>query len=294
MSLDAVKILEIFITINPKKEILECIQKSLITGAKKTVKIEKNASFTNKNLTIVTPNPEQIVFAGHDSHFKELLNQADISLPDGVGVVWASKFAHSSQVTVNSERILKAIPGIEFMEELVAIAAKQHVPVALIGGRNGLALKTFDCLSKTHPKLLGWAIDGPEARIQGSRLTVQSQNTNTDEYFQDLAKRIVDSGVQMVFVGLGAPKQEYFIERLRRWIPGQARDDKGVIIFMSVGGSFDEISGRISRPPQWVSTLGLKWFWRLILEPWRIRRQLALVRFVWLVMKERYIPKKIK
>jgi len=300
MSLDAVKILEISITINPKNEILEFVQKSLINGAKKTEKIEKNASFAIKFLTIVTPNPEQIVLARRDSHFKKLLNQADISIPDGNGVVWASRIFSLQTATYNLQAVQQVIPGIEFMEELVVIAAKQHVPVALIGGKDGLALKTFECLSMKHPKLLGWAGDGPEVRIDKDEIQIISQNT--DVYFSALAKRIVDSGVKMVFVGLGAPKQEYFIERLRnelsfrptsRNLEKKAWDDKGVIIFMSVGGSFDEIAQRIPRAPQWVSGLGLKWLWRLILEPWRIRRQLALVNFVWLVLREKK-PKKIK
>ena len=60
------------------------------------------------------------------------------------------------------------------------------------------------------------------------------------------------------------------------------------IVFMSVGGSFDEIAGRVARPPQWVSRAGFKWLWRLVLEPWRIKRQLALLTFIWLVLRERY------
>jgi N-acetylglucosaminyldiphosphoundecaprenol N-acetyl-beta-D-mannosaminyltransferase len=307
MSLDAVKILEISVTINSKKEILEYFQKSLITGAKKTKKIGKNASFAKKIVIVVTPNPEQIVYAQIDSHFRDFLNRADVSLPDGVGVVWASRVLASMRQSVNASMINTTIPGVECMEDLVRIAAEQHVPVVLIGGRDGLALRTFDCLSKLHPGLRGWAVDGPEAEVhaclparQGSQLTVHSQNTNTDEYFQELAQRIVDSGVRMVFVGLGAPKQEYFIERLSQIVNRDSRFEKqknttspesrvpSPVIFMSVGGSFDEISGRISRAPRWVSKLGLKWLWRLILEPWRIKRQLALITFVWLVMKEKY------
>ena len=67
-------------------------------------------------------------------------------------------------------------------------------------------------------------------------------------------------------------------------IPDQVGNDKKGIILMSVGGSFDEISGRLPKPPQFVLNLRLKWFWRLILEPWRVGRQLALLEFIWMVL----------
>ena len=84
-----------------------------------------------------------------------------------------------------------------------------------------------------------------------------------------------------MFVALGAPKQEYYIEEM-------AKKTKGVV-YMAVGGSFDIISGRLRRAPLFMRRMGLEWLWRLILEPWRIRRQLALVEFVWMVLKEKLI-----
>jgi N-acetylglucosaminyldiphosphoundecaprenol N-acetyl-beta-D-mannosaminyltransferase len=312
MSLDAVKILEISITKNTRNEILECIQKSLTIGAKNFISNKKNASFTNKIFTIVTPNPEQIVYAREDRHFKELLNQADISIPDGVGVVWASKLLSSSRFTNRGLRVPAVIPGVDFMDDLVSLAIKQRVGVALIGGRDGLALSAFECLHTKYPDIKGIAIDAPEFHISASGLSLlnfesgitnygkESGNkshdslftihySNIDEYFEMLAQRIIKSGIRVVFVGLGAPKQEYFIEKLSYSL--LTLHSSLPIILMSVGGSFDEIAGRIPVAPKWVSRIGLKWLWRLILEPWRIRRQLALVKFVWLVLLERYIPK---
>jgi N-acetylglucosaminyldiphosphoundecaprenol N-acetyl-beta-D-mannosaminyltransferase len=298
MSLDAVKILEISITKNSKNEILEFIRKSLKHRAIKSEKNKKNASFTKKFLTIVTPNPEQIVFARHNSHFQQLLNQADVSLPDGIGIVWASKLLSVFRVPSPDLRVPKVIPGIEFMEDLISEAVKQPVGIALIGGRNGLALKTFDCLSKTHPGLQGWSVDGPEVRFTNHDLRFTSENP--EKYFLDLANKIITTGVRIVFVGLGAPKQEYFIERLSQIVNRNPRFEKqknitspesripSPVVFMSVGGSFDEIAGRVARAPEWVSWVGLKWLWRLILEPWRIRRQLALLKFICLVISERY------
>ena len=309
MSLDAVKILEINVTKTAKSDILKEIQKYFGSGRFGSPETLKNIQKTVKPFIIVTPNPEQVVYAQNDSHFREILNRADVSLPDGVGVVWASRVLEAPRITYHVSRITEAIPGVDFMENLVSMAAKQRVPIALIGGRGGLALKTLECLQKKHPGLSGWAIDGPEVRITNYELRMTNENTET--YFQTLAKRITDSGARMVFVGLGAPKQEYFIELLLmslrsgsageaispikkdcRVVPrgGTPRNDNRIIL-MSVGGSFDEIAGRLPRAPEWMGKLGIKWLWRLILQPWRIRRQLALIRFAWLVLKERYTLK---
>ena len=284
MSLDAVKILEISITKNSKNEILEFIRNGFATEAEKSDKRGKNPQKIGKILTIVTPNPEQIVYARHDKHFREIINQADVAIPDGIGVVWAIKFLHLLPAVYHPQPTVTTIPGIEFMENLILEATKQRVPIALIGGRGGLALKTLECLQKTHQKLVGWAIDGPEMRIENFELRMKYENA--ENYFQELAKRIVETKTRMVFVGLGAPKQEYFIEKLSREL--SLVHYQLPTLCMSVGGSFDEIAGRIPRAPVWVNRFGMKWLWRLVLEPWRIKRQLALIKFVWLVVLERY------
>lgn len=296
MSLHAVNIQGINITSSSKKEILEEIQRYLFQNPKPKTQTPKSES---KSFTIVTPNPEQIVYAKQDLHFASLLNQADVALPDGIGVVWASRMASKFTISNFQHPITEAIPGVDFMEDLVAIPAKQHVPIALIGGKSKVAVSTFECLRQIHPDLRGVAMDAPEFTIGSSGLAM---NGSIEEYFKNLVATLKNQGIGMCFVALGAPKQEYFIERLRlsfrpssrnlndkKQIPGQAWDDNERIILMSVGGSFDEISGRVLRAPGWVSGLALKWLWRLILEPWRIKRQLSLVKFVWLIVSERLL-----
>jgi N-acetylglucosaminyldiphosphoundecaprenol N-acetyl-beta-D-mannosaminyltransferase len=291
MSLDAVKILGINITKSSKKEILEFLQKSLNRDTKNS---KKATQIAPKVISVVTPNPEQIVYARSYPRFAELLNQADVALPDGVGIVLAQRILGQTTSAKSSKLVVSVIPGIEFMEDLVSWASKRSVPIALIGSRGELAIKTLDCLSEKYPGLRGWAIHGPEIVVRGEAVEMPS----TEGYFAPLARRIAESNAQVIFVGLGAPKQEYFMEKLRQElsfrqssrnpsrIPGQARDDR-TIVLMAVGGSFDEISGRVPRAPQWVSRVGLKWLWRLILEPWRIVRQLALLKFVQMVVSEK-------
>jgi N-acetylglucosaminyldiphosphoundecaprenol N-acetyl-beta-D-mannosaminyltransferase len=308
MSLDAVKILGINITTNSKSEILEDLQKFIAHGSWFGDKREKK---TKKVLTVVTPNPEQIVYARKDSHFQDILNQADVAIPDGIGLVRASQILSGSQATSHMTRITKPIPGIEFMEALVLWASKQRVPIALIGGRDGLAVKTLDCLSKRYPGLRNsWAEDVPEIEIEnraclagGRELRIMNYGENIEtknagknyvsipvatirkeRYFDGICERIIEKKIQIVFVGLGAPKQEYFIEELsERLLTTLYRLP---VVMMSVGGSFDEIAGAVPRAPAWVSKIGLKWLWRLILQPWRIGRQFALFKFIVLVVHE--------
>jgi N-acetylglucosaminyldiphosphoundecaprenol N-acetyl-beta-D-mannosaminyltransferase len=226
MRLNAVNILKISVTTNSKKEILEEIRKYLDSPSKNQ----------QKSLKIYTPNAEQLVSASKNHNFATLLNRADIAIPDSVGVVWAGHI-----LTKNGPE--NQIPGVEFMEDLTAIAAKQHVPIELIGGKGKVAIEAFDCLQKKYPGL-----------------------TTSDK-----------PGI--VFVALGAPKQEEYID--------DAAGKTHGIIYMAVGGSFDIISGRLRRAPLVFRKLKLEWFWRLLLEPWRIWRQLALIEFIWLVIREK-------
>lgn len=243
MSLHAVKILGIKVNTSSKKEVLEYLEKN-----------------TKNPFILVTPNPEQVVLAQKDKRFANILNQADVAIPDGVGVAWATR--------------AKRIPGVELMEGLVEQAAIRSIPIGLIGGWNKVAVEAFECLKRTYPSLNGWALEPEELEIE------------------KIAQKIQKTGVGMVFVGLGAPKQEYFIEALGmslRRSRAKSRETRQSLVLMSVGGSFDIIAGRIPRAPRLFQALGLEWLWRLFREPWRLKRQRALVKFIWLVFKERVI-----
>lgn len=258
MSLKSTKILGISVTTNTKKEILEFLN----NGLKKSGKNGK------KTFTIVTPNPEQVVLAHKNAHFENILNRADVAIPDGIGLVWADRI-------LGGKRGVSRISGLEFMEDLVEMAVKQGYRIGLIGGRGGVAVKALECLQKKYPTLAGWTMEPGE--IDLSNLSTLSDL---------IREKIQKTKTRLVFVGLGAPKQEYFIEA----VSGLPRKDSGQelsavsCIFMSVGGSFDEISGRLPRSPKFIDRYGLKWLWRLILEPWRWKRQLALAEFIWLVL----------
>lgn len=268
MSLNSQKILGIRVTTEKKEIILEEVKKWL------------DKPVGNPHI-IVTPNPEQMVFAKQDAPFAEILNQADVAIPDGIGLAWA----------VGVPRI----PGVEFMEDLVQLAAKRGVAIGLIGGNPGVAVRALECLQTKYPKLRGWAYD--PGLVSLSHVVDLST-------LRDLRERIQKTNTRMVFVGLGAPKQEYFIERIKRHVSDIKRNsstrqqmtrdtltDDPALILMSVGGSFDILSGTIQRAPFFIRKVGMEWLWRLVHEPWRWKRQLVLIKFVWLVAHEKLASK---
>lgn len=275
MSLSYQSILNVRVTTSPKEKILEDIKKYLLQSihdaSSRKVKVAKP-------LVITTPNPEQIVLAQSDSHFRDILNWADIALPDGIGLVVASRILGKKSSKAPNSVINERTTGVDFMLDLVGLADVQGVRIGLIGGIDGLAVKALECLQLRYPKLKGWAADGPE--LTGD--TVEHMEWPEDSYWENLSQKISATGTGILFVGLGAPKQEYVIDRLRTL--------SNSIVLMSVGGSFDIITGRLKRAPLFIRTIGFEWFWRLLQEPWRWRRQLSLMMFIWLVLSERFVP----
>ncbi len=196
---------------------------------------------------IVTPNPEFIVEAESDLAFKKILNSADLSIPDGVGLKLAG--------------IKNRITGVDLMENLVELAAEKGYSVGLLGGRNNLAKLTAEKLQNKSPGLkVAFAESGGEVDIQGKSL-----------------KSLKSLKCDLLFVAFGHGKQEKWINNYLDKIP--------VKVVMGVGGSFEYISGIVPRASKIVRDLGLEWLFRLILQPWRIKRQLALLKYLWLTFK---------
>lgn len=277
MSLSSQKILQVKITIASKELILKEIKKYLIQA---THSLLSGTPKKTRSFIITTPNPEQIVFAQSHSDFRNILNRADVALPDGIGLLLASRILSGKAQGAKLARISERVAGVDFMSDLVTLAAEQRVSIGLIGGFHGLAVKALDCLQASRPKLSGWAIDGPE--LVGEDF--DSMQWPSDEYWVNLARKIRETRTHIVFVGLGAPKQEYAIERLSGYTDFP-------VVYMSVGGSFDVIAGGLRRAPLWIRSIGFEWFWRLLQEPWRWRRQLALLHFMFLVLKDAIVKR---
>lgn len=225
---------------------------------------------------IFTPNPEILVLCQKDKKLAKILNGADLALPDGQGLIWASRFL--------GKPLPERIAGVDLMEKLVGEASRRDLAVGLIGGGPKIAVKAGECLKIKYPRLKIWAEEGPEVEIANYELRIAN---NYD--LEGLAKRIGERGTSLLFVGLGCPKQEYFINNLKKENSKVYNLRSRVLVMMGVGGGFDYISGKVPRAPQWVRDLGLEWLFRLLVQPWRLKRQLALLKFIYLVLKGRIL-----
>lgn len=194
---------------------------------------------------IVTPNPEFLVIAQKDAEFKKIINSADLAIPDGVGLRLAG--------------VKNNVPGVDLMEKLVRLAAKNGYIVGLLGGRDKVAEKAAERLVKKYHKLqILFASDGG-----------QVNEFHTTDYILPT--------IDLLFIAFGAPKQEKWIASNLNKIP--------VKVAMGVGGAFDYLSGNVPRAPKWIRNLGLEWAFRLIIQPWRMKRQLSLLKFIWYIIR---------
>ncbi|MFC1647025.1 WecB/TagA/CpsF family glycosyltransferase [Patescibacteria group bacterium] len=334
MRLNALKLLKINITTDRKETILEETRKYILENQKAK---PQDSAETVKPFVITTPNPEQIVYASGDKQFGDILNKSDVTLPDGSGIVWGIKMLERKGQTVKLERIA----GVDFMKSLINIASQEGFRIGFIGGKKNIAVKALDCLKKTDPTLSGWAQDGPtvevvedknskfetrnskqnqsfdfaqdinsKSQIQNSdniinekinKIRLPKMKMAVDTYMFNLARKVSQEHTQVLFVGLGAPKQEYFIyeftkawdkvqnEIKPRFVPEVPLVHMEPLVIMAVGGSFDMIAGKVKRAPVSVQKAGFEWLWRLFHQPWRAKRQLSLLKFIFLVLKDKFI-----
>lgn len=198
---------------------------------------------------IVTPNPEFLVKAQKDEEFKDILNGADLAIPDGIGLKFAG--------------VKNRVSGVDLMEKLIAVSAKNGFVVSFLGGREGVAERMVERLRRLYQNIsVAFASDGGFVDNNGNSNT-KYKIPNTD----------------ILFVAFGPPKQEKWIAKNLKNLP--------VNVVMGVGGAFDYLSGRTPRATVWMRNIGLEWLFRLINEPWRIKRQLALIKYLWLLTLQR-------
>jgi N-acetylglucosaminyldiphosphoundecaprenol N-acetyl-beta-D-mannosaminyltransferase len=205
---------------------------------------------------ILTLGTEMVVRAQKDEHFRSIVNRSALSLCDTAGVLAVARRRGAP--------LRDRVTGVELVEHLCEQAAREALPVYFLGGAQGVAEDAAAILEARFPGLL---VAGTHHGYFG------------DAQSSEIAAAIRRSGAKLLFVGLGSPRQEFWLdEYLQRTGCGAG---------IGVGGSLDVISGRIQRAPRWMRRFGLEWLYRLIREPHRWRRQLALPQFVWLTLWER-------
>lgn len=198
---------------------------------------------------IFTPNPEIVLAARHRPDLAAALRSAALNLPDGVGVVWAARRL--------GRPVPERLPGIDFCTALLQRAAREGKPVFLLG---------------TRAERVERAAKEAERRFPGLRVAGCHHGFFPPEQSPAVAGMVATSGAELLFCGLGAPKELL-------WLAAN-RGRLGVRVAMGVGGSLDVLAGVVARAPRLWRRLGIEWVWRLLSEPRRWRRQLALPRFV--------------
>ena len=208
---------------------------------------------------VVTPNAEIVYEAVHDDTFRDLLNGAALVLPDGAGVVLGAKILGTP--------LKEKVAGIEFGEEICKLLAETGGKLYLLGSKPGIADQAGEKLKEKYPGLM----------ICGT----------ADGYFRDEAAavaRINEAEPDVVFVCLGAPKQEKFIR--------SHFDELNATLYLGLGGSLDGYAGVAQRAPRWMINLSLEWLYRLMKEPKRLGRMMRLPKFVLICLKEKQRRKK--
>ncbi len=198
----------------------------------------KTSLDNGENIQIVTINPEMIEAAKKNPDFANVLKYAELVVPDGVGIKIALKLKG-----INQEQIR----GVDFAQSLIELADKNGYKLALIGAKPEVNAKLVEVLKAKYPNLnIVYSHDG---------------------YFQNedlIIEEIKKTGANLVFTALGAPKQEFFNDKLKTSLQGVAS--------IGLGGTFDVMAGCVKLAPPVYRKLGLEWLYRTIKQPERIKR----------------------
>ncbi|MDK2865985.1 MAG: N-acetylglucosaminyldiphosphoundecaprenol N-acetyl-beta-D-mannosaminyltransferase [Clostridiales bacterium] len=198
---------------------------------------------------IFTPNSELVMMAQEDEAFRQILNEGDLTVPDGIGIILASRI-HNLELT-------ERIPGIDLMAKMLAYANRSNKSIFLFGAKPGVAEKAAQNIAEQYGNI----------KIVGVQ----------DGYFDEreelrILDRINEVKPDILFTALGAPKQEKWIYKYRKLL--------NVKVAMGVGGSIDVWAGTAKRAPKIFQKMGLEWFYRLLKEPTRIGRMMLLPKFL--------------
>jgi N-acetylglucosaminyldiphosphoundecaprenol N-acetyl-beta-D-mannosaminyltransferase len=202
---------------------------------------------------VATANAEMVMLAQSDAKLAAILASADLVVPDGAGVVWAARY--------HGQAVAERVAGFDLTQRLLALAAQSGYRVYFFGGAPGVAEAAAVIAQQRYPGV----------RIVGIR----------NGFFQDsdqaaIINEIHQAAPHILLAALGIPKQE-------KWLHCHL-SGLGVPVCIGVGGTFDVMAGVVKRAPRWMQQAGLEWLYRLLRQPQRFGRMLALPKFVWRVL----------
>lgn len=202
-------------------------------------------------VSVFTPNSEIVQLCIEDASLRDRINAGGMIVPDGIGVIKAARILGTP--------LKEKVAGVDLGRRVLAFAAEDGYPVALVGGKPGVAEAAAEALTQEYPGLQ-------------ICLTADGYFQKEGEENEAILSRIRESGARILFVCFGAPAQE-------KWISDNGDKLPEVNLLFGLGGSLDVYSGRVKRAPAIFVRLGLEWLYRLLKEPKRIGRMMNLPKF---------------
>ncbi len=216
----------------------------------------KQLIMNRKPAHIITLNAEIVYQAQEDAELLRIINAADLVTPDGIGIVWAGKKL--------GYPVQERVTGIDLLYLLCEQSVKEDWKIYLLGAAPGVAEAAGKKLSQSY---------------SGLKICGVHDGYFSAEGLNGIVEEIQELHPDILLVALGAPRQEFWIH--------QYKDELAVPVSIGVGGSFDVVAGMKERAPEWMIKVNLEWLYRLLKEPSRFKRQLALPKFVIEVLKQK-------
>ena len=209
-----------------------------LVDEKEAIELVQKSIEEKNNLHIITINPEMIMNTQKNLSFLNIVNSSDLNITDGVGVKMALKLQNINQ---------NQIRGVDFSRKLINLASKNNYRIAFLGAKEEIIQKTKENFLKQYPNL--------------NIVYLRNGYFKNDE---EIIKEIIDASPQILLVGLGSPKQEEIISKLKNNLTS--------CTMVGVGGSFDVFSGIVKESPEIYRKLGIEWLYRTIKQPERFKR----------------------
>lgn len=227
-----------------------------ITLDEATIIVEKFL-MEDKLKVIYTPNTEIVMAAKEDKKIRDIINDGDLVTPDGIGLIYGSR--------IKKKPLKERVTGFDLSIKILEIANEKGYSLFLLGGKEGVAKAAGENIIKKYPniKLVGYH----HGYFKGSHI---GHNNHEEEL--SIIHRINEVKPDIIFVGLGFPKQEIWIDTNKKRLKSK--------VIIGNGGTMDILSGNAKRAPEVFQKLGLEWLYRLIKEPSRIRRQMVIPKFM--------------
>ena len=233
------------------------IRVDAVTMAEALARVVEFVENGNRLHTLFAVNPEKNFTVPTDPMLVASFKNADMLIPDGIGMVLAARFLYGAR--------LERVAGCELMQNICALSAQKGYGIFIYGAKEVVNKGAVEALNRNYP---------------GIRIVGRANGYLAEDAMPELVEQINDSGAQILFLALGSPKQEQWIARYRNQLTH-------IRVCQGIGGTLDVLTGNVIRAPQIFCRLGLEWFYRLMKEPKRLERQLVLPVFAWQVLMKK-------